>query len=376
MERGIDKEFVGVRGWSRRRPKVLGRPTTHSHAHALIRLRCSLGGHGHRGGAGPPAGRTGRERHALGDHLVPDVQALVDQDVGVLGHRSGQGLVGSSLGGGGLLGLLGDARLGDLRLEGVDPTLGRVVELELRNHDRQHGELVADRLLHLRLDVAGQLVQAGRRGVAVVVNGEGVVGLEDGVQRDVELPGDQAVAHVLEAAVVLVQAADGVLVDAPLDGHVDAGDRLVGDAHVDARAVVVHGVLVRLDGGVVLGGLGPGRLEVQAVVERADGAIELGHDGDVLGRHLHGGGDAEEDHAEDGQSDGDRADGVAAVLVVAGRVVDVPDLAGENSPVDDGADGDETGDDGQPEGYGHCGTPWGETTSQVQGDDAKTDGFQ
>ena len=226
----------------------------------LLFRRRGAGHHDGRTAAGP-AGEAGRDLLLLLDHQTEGVQALAHQDVRVLADRSSQLAVGLGLGDRRLLLLLGDAGVPDLGLEGIDLVLRGAVERHQRDENLQYVDLATHLRLHQVGYLLGQRVQGRydrRRLVVGLDRAERVVGREDLVQGGVQLPGHEAVADVVELAVVAEQLTRLVGDDLPADRVVHAGGRLVADP--DGGAVVLAGVAVRLDGRIELGLVLPWRL--------------------------------------------------------------------------------------------------------------------
>ena len=265
----------------------------------------------HSRAAGRPAGESRRHRLLVLDHLRQDVETVRHQHVRVLGHRVGQLAIGLGGSVGRLLLLLGDARVRDLRLEGIDASLRLVVEVHDRDDDVLHVDVVADLGLQQLGDCLGQDVLAGRDGVALVVRGQGVVVLEHRVERGAQFTGDETVADVREVLVVPEQAVGRPRLDPPPDGVVHARDALVGDAHAGARGGVLRvgaSMAVRLDGAVQLGDLVPRSDEVEAVVQRAHEPAERGDHTNVLGGNDRVRAKAEQEHRQGGEPHEDPLD--------------------------------------------------------------------
>lgn len=245
--------------------------------------RCRGRDHARQPAAGP-AREASRNRLVLLDHLAESVEALAHQHVRVVGDRTGQSLVSDGLGLRRLLALDCDSRLRDCRLVGIDLLLRCVVEADDRHDDVEDLHLLADGGAQVGFHLPGQRVKRVLAGGSAVQVTQRVVARQHVVESLVQLARHQAVANVFEPAVVAEQLVCGVLHDPPAHRVVNAGHRLVADAHAGApHRIAAVDVVVRLDGRVELDGLGPGRLDVQAVAQCADRLAEAGHHADLLG---------------------------------------------------------------------------------------------
>ena len=214
-----------------------------------------------------PAGEAVRQRLASLHRSSEQVDALGDEHVRVVGHRSTQFLVGRRLSLRRELLLLSNAGVGDLSLQVVDALLRGVVVLDVRSRHGDDLDTRTDSLLQRGLDRLGipRHIRSVSDRLTVCHLGKRVVRCEHLGQRGRGVVADQRGLHPLEVLVVLVQDIGLRRHDPPGDDsrHTRGGLASHADGHT-----LVAGVLVDLHGSVKLVHLGPRSLDVETAVHR------------------------------------------------------------------------------------------------------------